>query len=171
LLVQAGHASAAGGSVLRRGEAAARTEAKRPLVCTQAAGQDGAFARPDWNLSGAFHDRRMVVQEAPLPTAMFDINMRKIATSRRSVGEFGLGRGGSARPSGDAAARSTGVVEGLLRNGLGDQFIEPARETWSQVGGRKRLLRRTIGPGACAPLCDIGGITLLAESIAWRRSP
>jgi diguanylate cyclase (GGDEF)-like protein/PAS domain S-box-containing protein len=117
----------------------------------------------------ASRELRLLVGQAPLAMAMFDRDMRYIATSRRWVSDYGRGRGALAGLSyyelhPDIPQRWTEVH----RRGLAGEFIEHDEDIWVRADGSKHWLRWAVGPWRNAQ-GDIGGITIFAEDITQRK--
>ena len=120
-------------------------------------------------LGSAYRDLRLLVAQAPLAIAMFDRQMRYIASSRRWVEIFG-------RDSGDLTGLShyeahpdmPGPWSGIHRRGLAGELINNDEDLWVQADGSRHWLRWAVSPWRNGK-CEISGIIIFAEDITPRK--
>jgi diguanylate cyclase (GGDEF)-like protein/PAS domain S-box-containing protein len=120
-------------------------------------------------LDSAYQDLRRLVAQAPLAIAMFDRDMRYIATSERWVEVFGRG-----------AAELTGMSHyelnpdmpqpwlGIHQRGLAGDFLKNDEELWVQSDGSRQWLRWAVSPWR-NERGETGGIIIYAEDVTPRK--
>jgi len=121
------------------------------------------------SLATSLQEFRLLVQQAPLPIAMFDRDMRYLATSQRWVSAYGRGRA-------DLVGLSHYEVHPDLpphwiavhRRGLAGEQITKDEDCWVQADGAKVWLRWAVSPWRNEQ-GEVGGITIFAEDITQRK--
>ncbi|HUI59207.1 MAG TPA: PAS domain S-box protein, partial [Steroidobacteraceae bacterium] len=120
-------------------------------------------------LAGALQDFRSMVRHAPVPIAMFDRDMRYIATSESWIAEFDRGQGAlEGRRHYDVHPDLPETWIAVHRRGLAGELIREDEDLWVQADGTRVWLRWAVSPwrneeGA------VGGIVIITEDITRRR--
>jgi PAS domain S-box-containing protein len=112
---------------------------------------------------------RLFVEQAPISIAMFDREMRYIATSRRWIAEYGQGHTNLiGRSHYEIHPNLSAEWKQVHREALGGAFINNDEDLWIQDDGSRHWLR-----WAAHPWVDdagaIGGIIISAEDITQRK--
>jgi PAS domain S-box-containing protein len=108
---------------------------------------------------------RRFIEEAPISVAMFDMEMRYLAASRRWVEAYGRGHCDL------VGLRHYDVIpdmperwKDLHRRGLAGENLRNDRDSWIKEDGEQHWLRWAINPWHHSS-GDIGGVMILAEDI------
>jgi len=139
------------------------------LLESRVAERSAELARGNTVLSGALQDFRSMVRQAPVSIAMFDRDMRYIATSESWIQEFDRGQGKlEGRSHYDLHPDLPAAWIAVHRRGLAGELINKDEDTWMQAGGTRIWLRWAVSPwrneeGA------VGGIIIITEDITRRR--
>jgi diguanylate cyclase (GGDEF)-like protein/PAS domain S-box-containing protein len=151
----------------RRAQAALR-EANETLEL-RVAQRTAELGRANERLSAAFEELHSLVEQAPLAIAMFDRDMRYIATSRRWVTEFGRGHvelvGLSHYDVHPDIPRHWIEVH---RRALAGEVVKQDEELWVQADGSRHWLRWAVSPWRNEQ-GEVGGLTIFAEDITERK--
>jgi len=132
-------------------------------------GPTAELLRTNQKLAIALHEFRLLVQQAPLPIAMFDRDMRYIVTSQRWVSAFG--RGHSKLEGLSHYDVHPDIPESWIavhRRGLAGEQINKDEDLWVQADGTKVWLRWAVSPWRNEK-GDVGGITIFTEDITQRK--
>jgi diguanylate cyclase (GGDEF)-like protein/PAS domain S-box-containing protein len=139
------------------------------LLESRVAERTAELARANSVLSGALQDFRSMVRQAPVSIAMFDRDMRYIATSESWIQEFDRGQDKlEGRSHYDVHPDIPEAWIAVHRRGLAGEHIDKAEDLWVQADGTRIWLRWAVSPwrnqeGA------IGGIIIITEDIIRRR--
>jgi diguanylate cyclase (GGDEF)-like protein/PAS domain S-box-containing protein len=139
------------------------------LLESRVAERTAELARANTVLSGALQDFRSMVRQAPISIAMFDRDMRYIATSESWIREFDRGQGKlEGRSHYDVHPDRPEAWIAVHRRGLAGELINKDEDLWVQADGTKIWLRWAVSPwrneeGA------IGGIIMMSKDITRRR--
>jgi diguanylate cyclase (GGDEF)-like protein/PAS domain S-box-containing protein len=129
----------------------------------------GELERANERLAGAYQQLRMLVAQAPLAIAMFDRDMRYIATSRRWIEDYGRSRNELTGMSHyevhpDLPQRWTEVH----RRGLAGELIKNDEDLWLHTDGSRTWLRWAVNPWR-NEAGEIGGVIIFTEDITPRK--
>ncbi|SPE25146.1 PAS/PAC sensor signal transduction histidine kinase (fragment) [Burkholderiales bacterium] len=120
-------------------------------------------------LSTALQEFRLLVQQAPLPIAMLDRNMRYIATSQRWVSAFGRGHSHLEGLSHyDVHPDIPQEWIAVHRRSLAGEQVTKDEDLWVQADGTKVWLRWAVSPWRNEQ-GEVGGITIFTEDITQRK--
>jgi diguanylate cyclase (GGDEF)-like protein/PAS domain S-box-containing protein len=122
------------------------------------------------NLAHARQELHGILEQAPLAIAIFDLDMRYVATSRRWLEDYGVGRkdltGLSHYELHPATPESWRKVH---RRALAGESVTDDGETWIvRADGSKHWLRWLVGPWR-NPQGGIGGVIAFVEDVTERK--
>jgi diguanylate cyclase (GGDEF)-like protein/PAS domain S-box-containing protein len=122
------------------------------------------------NLAHARQELHVILEQSPLPIAIFDLDMRYVAASRRWIADYGSGRtdltGLSHYELHPATPQSWRKVH---RRALAGESVTDDGETWIVRGdGSKHWLRWLVGPWRNEH-GGVGGIIAFVEDVTERK--